>query len=134
VCRAWPFHFLQSPQVTLTLESESRATSQAAFGIQRLRTLAIAIAPVREQVVLLRRLKRALAGVSELGRVVVGAASCSQALERAALAKAFRGELVEQDPNDEPASAMLERLAAERQAAQETSAAAKRSPRQKVRA
>ena len=33
------------------------------------------------------------------------------------LAKAFRGELVPQDPNDEPASALLERLRAQRDAA-----------------
>lgn len=31
------------------------------------------------------------------------------------LAKAFRGELVEHDPNDEPASALLERIKAERE-------------------
>jgi type I restriction enzyme S subunit len=31
-------------------------------------------------------------------------------LEQATLAKAFRGELVPQDPNDEPASALLERI------------------------
>jgi type I restriction enzyme S subunit len=30
-------------------------------------------------------------------------------LERAALAKAFRGELVDQDPADEPAAALLDR-------------------------
>ncbi|MDP2341634.1 MAG: restriction endonuclease subunit S [Deltaproteobacteria bacterium] len=37
-------------------------------------------------------------------------------LEHTALAKAFRGELVAQDPNDEPASALLDRIRAEREA------------------
>ncbi len=37
-------------------------------------------------------------------------------LEQATSAKAFRGELVPQDPNDEPASVLLERIRAERQA------------------
>ena len=33
-------------------------------------------------------------------------------LDQAVLAKAFRGELVPQDPNDEPASVLLERIRA----------------------
>ncbi|MCH9054909.1 hypothetical protein L5220_03055 [Synechococcus sp. PCC 6716] len=40
-------------------------------------------------------------------------------LKQATLAKAFRGELVPQDPNDEPASVLLERIRAERQAQSE---------------
>ncbi|MFQ6239693.1 restriction endonuclease subunit S [Sinorhizobium meliloti] len=36
-------------------------------------------------------------------------------LDEAVLAKAFKGELVPQDPNDEPASVLLERMRAERQ-------------------
>ncbi len=36
-------------------------------------------------------------------------------LDRSILAKAFRGELVPQDPNDEPAAALLERIRAERE-------------------
>ena len=35
-------------------------------------------------------------------------------LDQAVLSKAFRGELVPQDPDDEPASALLERIRAER--------------------
>lgn len=36
-------------------------------------------------------------------------------LEKATLIKAFRGDLVPQDPNDEPASVLLERIRAEQQ-------------------
>jgi hypothetical protein len=38
-------------------------------------------------------------------------------LDQAILAKAFRGELVPQDPTDEPAEKLLERIRAERGAA-----------------
>jgi type I restriction enzyme S subunit len=35
-------------------------------------------------------------------------------LEQATLAKAFRGELVPQDPDDEPASVLLEQVKSQR--------------------
>ncbi|WP_245939974.1 hypothetical protein [Stenomitos frigidus] len=47
-------------------------------------------------------------------------------LDRSILAKAFRGELVEQDPNDEPASVLLERIRADREQQQSTSNRRKR--------
>lgn len=46
------------------------------------------------------------------------------------LAKAFRGELVPQDPNDEPASVLLERIKAERAASEETTKSKKPKPKQ----
>ena len=39
-------------------------------------------------------------------------------LDQSILAKAFRGQLVPQDPNDEPASVLLERIRAEREKTQ----------------
>ena len=39
-----------------------------------------------------------------------------EGLTQAILAKAFRGELAPQDPNDEPASVLLERIKSEKAA------------------
>ena len=42
------------------------------------------------------------------------ALACGAALRRSVRERAFRGELVPQDPSDEPASALLERIRADR--------------------
>ena len=60
------------------------------------------------------------AAFAEIDRLAAEAAAALRQLDRldqAILAKAFRGELVPQDPNDEPASALLARIAAERTSA-----------------
>ena len=55
----------------------------------------------------------------------------TRALRRAILDRAFRGELVAQDPSDEPATALLERIRAERAA---SAPARRRQGRSSVRA
>lgn len=63
------------------------------------------------------RVERAFA---EIDRLVAEGAAARRLLDRldqAILAKAFRGELVSQDPADEPASVLLDRIRAERAAA-----------------
>lgn len=54
---------------------------------------------------------------AEIDRLAAEAAAARRLLDRldqAILAKAFRGELVPQDPADEPAAVLLDRIRAER--------------------
>lgn len=56
-------------------------------------------------------------GIGRNEREIDGALRSSAALRQAILHQAFTGRLVPQDPADEPASALLARLRAEREAA-----------------
>jgi len=82
-----------------------------------IRAFHIAMAPVEEQREIVRRIKAAMATVDVLERQLRAATSRLASLDQSILAKAFRGELAPQDPNDEPASVLLERIRAERAAA-----------------
>ncbi len=55
-------------------------------------------------------------------------------LTQSILAKAFRGELVPQDPNDEPADKLLERIAEARKEAEALAKAAKKAGATKKKA
>lgn len=57
----------------------------------------------------------------------------AQGLRQAILRHAFTGQLVPQDPNDEPASRLLERIVAEREARAREAAEAKGKPKQATR-
>jgi type I restriction enzyme, S subunit len=70
----------------------------------------IAIAPLEEQQEIVRRVEILFAFADHLeSRYQTARAKCDQ-LTPALLEKAFQGELVPQDPNDEPASVLLERI------------------------
>jgi type I restriction enzyme, S subunit len=79
--------------------------------------------PVDEQREIVRLLQRRLARVESIRQQLVALRETADGLDPAILAKAFRGGLVPQDPNDEPASALLERLRAGHQMRQAQHAA-----------
>jgi type I restriction enzyme S subunit len=70
-----------------------------------------------EQREIATRLRTAFAWIDRLASEATSARKLIEHLDQTILAKAFRGELVSQDPNDEPASELLKRIRAERQAA-----------------
>jgi len=74
------------------------------------------VAPLPEQNEIVERVKSAFARIDRLSSEATSARLLVDHLDQAVLAKAFRGELVPQDPADEPASVLLERIGAEREA------------------
>jgi type I restriction enzyme S subunit len=70
--------------------------------------------PFEEQSEIVRRVESLFAYADRLEARYTTARAQVERLTPALLAKAFRGELVPQDPNDEPASVLLERIRAAR--------------------
>lgn len=84
--------------------------------------------PVDEQAEIVRRIEAAFARIDRLTEEASRASHLLARLDERLLAKAFRGELVPQDPTDEPASTLLTRIRTERAATPK----AKRGGRPKV--
>jgi type I restriction enzyme S subunit len=87
------------------------------FRVGDVSDLKIPVAPKEEQTEIVRRVEQLFAFADQLEAKVASAKSRIDHLTQSILAKAFRGELVPQDPNDEPASVLLERIQAQRAAA-----------------
>ncbi|MCF7200899.1 restriction endonuclease subunit S [Pseudomonas oligotrophica] len=79
--------------------------------------LVIPLPPLEEQTEIVRRVEQLFAFADQLEARVKAAQARIDRLTQSILAKAFRGELVPQDPDDEPASVLLERIKAQRAAA-----------------
>ena len=79
-----------------------------------LKSLSLSIPRIDEQTEIVRRVETLFAFADRLQARLAQAQTAATRLTPALLAKAFRGELVPQDPNDEPAAELLRRLQVER--------------------
>jgi type I restriction enzyme S subunit len=94
-----------------------QTTNLASISMTKLKSLPIPIPPPAEQRRLVAELEAVLSSSDALvSAVEVSRKRCTR-LRQSILKWAFEGKLVEQDPNDEPASLLLERIKAERAAA-----------------
>lgn len=102
------------------LEAFAPATAQKNINLKVLSELVLPMPPLAEQTEIVRRVEQLFAFADQLESKVASAKSRIDHLTQSILAKAFRGELVPQDPNDEPASELLARIKAQRAAAPKT--------------
>nr|CBA29344.1 hypothetical protein Csp_A11670 [Curvibacter putative symbiont of Hydra magnipapillata] len=104
-------HVLASPLGLEQLTKASGATAQAAIYIRDAKGLKIRLPSIEEQTEIVRRVETLFAFADRLEARLAQAQAAATRLTPALLAKAFSGELVPQDPNDEPAAELLRRLA-----------------------
>jgi type I restriction enzyme S subunit len=115
VSPAFAFRYMMSPHFRALMEQEKSATTTVAAIYQRsLYRASIPIPGLEEQEKVAAEINAAFARADRLEAEAARARALLDRLEAAILARAFRGELVPQDPNDEPASALLARIRAER--------------------
>jgi hypothetical protein len=110
-----------APEVRAAIDDVAVGATRAGFNTRLLEDLWIPLPSLVEQGEIERRANAALLGVDDLGKRLLSIGVRAAQLEQAALAKAFRGELVPQDPTDEPASVLLDRIRAARAAEPERS-------------
>ncbi|PZP30127.1 MAG: restriction endonuclease subunit S [Roseateles depolymerans] len=96
------------------LTGVAKGVAYTGINIEDLRSLPLKLPTLLEQAEIVRRVELLFAYAARLETRLQAAQTAAERLTPALLAKAFRGELVPQDPNDEPASELLKRLTAQR--------------------
>jgi type I restriction enzyme S subunit len=87
-----------------------KSVAQPSLSMKTIRLMEISLPSSEEQTAIVRRVDDLFALADRLQRRYENAVPRVDRMTPSVLAKAFRGELVPQDPSDEPATEMLERL------------------------
>lgn len=104
-------YYLNSPYARRWIDRvASQQVGQANVNGSKLKALGIPLPPPEEQVEVLKRVNAAMAHADRLEAEASRSRALLDRLDAALLTKAFQGELVPQDPNDQPASALLSRV------------------------
>ncbi|MDO9624432.1 MAG: restriction endonuclease subunit S [Pseudomonas sp.] len=117
ILRKFAYFQMRSELFRQKIKKISAGVAQQKVSLGNFREVALLVPPLAEQTEIVRRVEQLFAFADQLEAKVASAKSRIDHLTQSILAKAFRGELVAHDPNDEPASELLERIKAQRAAA-----------------
>lgn len=92
------------------VEAAKQTTNLASVNLTQLRACPIPLPPVSEQHRIVAEVERRLSVAQELETTIAANLARSGRLRQAILVQAFAGKLVSQDPSDEPAEKLLERI------------------------
>jgi type I restriction enzyme S subunit len=92
------------------LTSSAYGQGKPGLNLDNIRSVVLALPPLSEQREIVRRVDQLFALADQVEARYAKAKQYVDSLKQSILAKAFRGELVPQDPNDEPATVLIERI------------------------
>lgn len=113
-------------------DAGKQTTNLASINMTMLRVFPVPLAPTDEQNEILEQVQVQLECLDRQGQAVELALKQSTAQRKNILKSAFSGQLVPQDPNDELASVLIERIRAEREARDVNSKPSRHTRRQEV--
>jgi type I restriction enzyme S subunit len=119
--------FLRAEPTQKRMQLAVKGVAVRGINIGDVRALQVPVPPIQEQREIVQRVERLFKVADQIEKRYEKAKAFVDKLPQAILAKAFRGELVPQDPADEPASVLLERIQAERAQREAEAKAAKKA-------
>ena len=126
-CTRFILFAMRSPLFREQIVRITKGVAQKKVSLARFKNIAVPLAPTAEQVRIAAEIDRLLSVADFTVKTAEKESRRLARLRQSILKWAFEGRLVDQDPNDEPASVLLERIKAEREAA------AARKPRTRTR-
>jgi len=103
-----------SPQFQNGILSNASATTLPILSKRKFEVLELPLCPILEQHQAVEEIERRFSVADQIERTVDHSLKQAERLRHSILRRAFEGKLVPQDPNDEPAEKLLERIRQER--------------------
>ncbi len=104
------FYFLTSPYDKALVDRFDNGSAQPNLSAESVERYVVPLPPSAEQQEIVRRVEALFALADQIEARYAIATAHVEKLTQSILTKAFRGELVPQDPNDEPAAVLLEKI------------------------
>ena len=130
----WVYFWFCSPRGQAQVINNASATTLPILNKSRFSSINLEVPSIAEQQAAVSQIERLFESADHIETTIQISLNQCESLQKAILAKAFRGELVPQDPNDEPASVLLERIKAQREAEAAAKKPAKRGRKKKAEA